>query len=64
VKSGSLWVPAHVGATNPQALRYSLAAWTSWAALNGKLPPAVCGTALTARRLQEQVFGTGTPNPW
>jgi hypothetical protein len=64
VKSGSLWVPTHVGDTNPQALRYSLANWTSWAALNGKLPPAVCGTALTARRLQDQIFGTGTPNPW
>lgn len=64
VKSGSLWVPTHVGDRNPQALRYSLAAWTSWAALNGKLPPAVCGTGLTARQLQEQVFGTGTPNPW
>ena len=64
VKSGSLWVPAHVGNANPQALRYSLAAWTSWTALNGKLPPAVCGTALTASQLQAQIFGSGTPNPW
>src|ERR1700733_10918791 len=64
VKSGSLWVPAHVGNANPQALRYSLAAWSSWTALNGKLPPAVCGTALTARQLQAQIFGSGTPDPW
>ncbi|MGI8446191.1 MAG: hypothetical protein ACR2MP_03175 [Streptosporangiaceae bacterium] len=64
VKSGSLWVPAHVGNANPQALRYSLAAWTSWTALNGKLPPAVCGTGLTASQLQAQIFGSGTPNPW
>jgi|SRR5580693_3460609 hypothetical protein len=64
VKSGSLWVPAHVGNANPLALRYSLAAWTAWTALNGKLPPAVCGTTLTASQLQAQIFGSGTPNPW
>ena len=64
VKSGGLWVPAHVGNENPEALRYSLAAWTSWAALNGKLPPAVCGTSLTGSQLQAQIFGSGTPNPW
>lgn len=63
VKSGSLWVPAHAGDTK-LGLRYSLAAWTSWATLNGKLPPAVCGTSLTASQLQEQIFGNGTPNPW
>jgi len=64
VKSGSLWMPAHVGNQNPQALDYSLTAWTAWTALNGKLPPAVCGTSLTARQLQAQIFGNGTPDPW
>jgi hypothetical protein len=63
VKSGSLWKPAQAG-DRPLALRYSLAAWTNWAAANGKLPPEVCGTALTARQLQQQIFGSGTPNPW
>ena len=61
VKRGSLWVPAHTGST---ALDYSLIAWTNWTAVNGKLPPAVCGTGLTARQLQTQIFGNGTPNPW
>jgi hypothetical protein len=63
VKSGSLWVPAHVG-DKTLGLDYSLTAWTAWTALNGKLPPAVCATSLTARGLQTRVFGTGTPNPW
>ena len=57
-------MPAHVGNANPLALRYSLAAWTAWTALNGKLPPPVCGTTLTASQLQAQIFGSGTPNPW
>ncbi len=64
VKSGSLWMPAHVGNQNPQALDYSLTAWTAWTALNGKLPPAVCGTSLTASQLQARIFGNGTPDPW
>ena len=61
VKRGSLWVPARTGST---ALDYSLNAWTNWTAVNGKLPPAVCGTGLAARQLQTQIFGNGTPNPW
>ncbi len=64
MKSGSLWVPAHVGGKNPLALDYSLVAWTAWTAVNGKLPPAVCGTTLTASQLQARIFGSGTPNPW
>jgi hypothetical protein len=64
VKSGSLWIPAHVGNQNPQAMDYSLTAWTAWTALNGKLPPPVCGTSLTASQLQARIFGNGTPNPW
>jgi hypothetical protein len=63
-KSGSLWVPAHVGDHNTLALDHSLDAWSNWAALNGKLPAAVCGTTLTASQLQEQIFGNGTPDPW
>jgi hypothetical protein len=64
VKSGSLWVPAHVGDSNPLALDYSLAAWAHWTAYNGKLPATVCGTKLTASQLQAQIFGDSTPNPW
>jgi hypothetical protein len=64
VKSGSVWMPAHVGNQNPQAMDYSLTAWTAWTAVNGKLPPAVCGTSLTASQLQAQIFGNGTPDPW
>ena len=62
LKRGSLWLPAHTA--DPQALRYSLAAWTNWTVINGKLPPEVCGTALTASQLQAQIFGNRTPNPW
>jgi len=63
VKTGSLWVPAHVS-NKTLGLDYSLTAWTAWAAVHGKLPPAVCGTSLTARQLQQKIFGNGTPNPW
>jgi hypothetical protein len=63
VKSGSLWVPARAG-DRTLAMDYSLAAWTAWTALNGKLPPAVCGTSVTASRLQARIFGDGTPDPW
>lgn len=64
VKSGSLWVPAHTGSTNPLAMDHSLIAWTNWTAVNGRLPAPVCGTGLTARQLQAQIFGNATPNPW
>ena len=63
VKRGSLWVPARA-ADQTLDRDYSLAAWTAWTALNGKLPPAVCGTSVTASRLQARIFGDGTPNPW
>ncbi len=63
VKSGSLWIPAQAG--DPTLARdYSLAAWTAWTALHGKLPPAVCGTSVTASQLQARIFGNGTPDPW
>ena len=63
VKSGSLWVPAQAS-NKTLDMDYSLAAWTAWAAVNGKLPQAVCGTSHTARQLQAKIFGNGTPNPW
>jgi hypothetical protein len=63
-KQAGHWVPAHTGAANPRALQYSLAAWANWTAVNDKLPALVCGSALTARQLQNQVYGTSTPNPW
>ena len=63
VKRGSLWVPARAGDRRLD-MDYSLAAWTAWTALNGKLPPAVCGTSVTASRLQARIFGNGTPDPW
>ena len=43
---------------------YSLTAWTAWTAVNGKLPPAVCGPSVTASQLQARIFGHGTPDPW
>ena len=43
---------------------YSLTAWTAWTAVNGKLPPAVCGTSVTASQLQARIFGHSTPDPW
>ncbi len=58
------WVPQYTGNNDPRALRYSLSAWATWTALNGKLPAAVCGTSVTAGQLQQQVFGNSTPNPW
>jgi hypothetical protein len=64
VKQGGLWVPVHTGNTNPQALQYSLIAWANWTAANDKLPPLVCGTSVTARQLQDQVYGSSTANPW
>jgi hypothetical protein len=63
VKSGRLWVPTRAG-DQTLAMDYSLAAWTAWTALNGKLPPAVCGTSRTASQLQARIFGNGTPDPW
>jgi hypothetical protein len=64
VRQGALWVPANTGNTNPRALQYSLIAWANWTAVNDKLPPEVCGRSLTARQVQDEVFGHSTPNPW
>ena len=33
-------------------------------AANDKLPTLVCGRSVTVRQLQDQVYGTATPNPW
>jgi len=63
-KRGGSWVPAHTGDSNPQALQYSLAAWANWTAANDRLPALVCGRGVTARQLQDQVYGTATANPW
>jgi hypothetical protein len=56
------WVPSYAAHRTPP--QYSLAAWANWAAVNGKLPPLVCGTSVTASQLQAQVYGNSTPNPW
>jgi hypothetical protein len=43
-----------------------LTEWTQWAASNDQLPPAVCGTSVTAHALQKKVFGEdpAAGNPW
>jgi hypothetical protein len=61
-KQGTLWVPVSTG--NTTAGQYSLIAWANWTAVNDKLAPPVCGTSHTARQLQDQVYGSATPNPW
>ena len=53
------WVPLHTAHTDPVAEQESLYGWAAWAALNNKLPPAVCGTSVTAQQLQAQVYGPG-----
>jgi hypothetical protein len=58
------WVPQHTGHTDPVAESESLYGWATWAALNNKLPPAVCGTSVTAQQLQAQVYGSGVASPW
>jgi hypothetical protein len=66
VKKNGQWVPQHTARTDPVAEQESLYGWATWSALNDKLPPAVCGTSVTARQLQAQVFA-GSPdagNPW
>jgi hypothetical protein len=64
VRQDGLWVPVNTGNTNPKALQYSLIAWVNWTAANGKLPPEVCGTSVTAPQLQGEIYGNATPNPW
>ena len=43
-----------------------LTEWTQWAAANDQLPAGVCGTSVSARALQKQVFGKDPTagNPW
>jgi hypothetical protein len=43
-----------------------LTEWTQWAAANDRLPGGVCGTSVSARALQKQVFGKDPTagNPW
>jgi hypothetical protein len=57
------WVPAHTARNDPQAQRTSIYAWSLWAAAQDRLPAAVCGTSLTARSLQDQIYGPFA-NPW
>jgi hypothetical protein len=44
----------------------TLTEWTQWAAANDELPPAVCGSSVSASALQRQVFGQdpAAGNPW
>jgi len=63
VRKGSMWVPTHTARNSPQAQRTSLYAWSLWAAAQDRLPAPVCGTSVTARELQAQVYGTAG-NPW
>jgi hypothetical protein len=63
VRRGSMWVPTHTARNSPQAQRTSLYAWSLWAAAQDKLPAQVCGTVVTARALQAQVYGASA-NPW
>ena len=63
VRRGGLWVPAHTARNSPQAERTSLYAWSVWAAAQDRLPLLVCGTSVTARALQAQIYGVAG-NPW
>ena len=60
---GGQWVPAHTARNDPQAQRTSIYAWSLWAAAQDRLPSQVCGTSVTARELQAEVFGPAV-NPW
>lgn len=60
---GGQWVPAHTALSDPQAQRTSIYAWALWTAAQDRLPPQVCGTSVTVRELQAQVFGPAS-NPW
>src|SRR5262252_10868111 len=63
VRKGTLWVPTHTARNSPQAQRTSLYAWSLWAAAQDMLPEPVCGSVVTARGLQAQVYGPAS-NPW
>jgi hypothetical protein len=65
IQQGDQWVPQHAARTDPLTEHYSIYFWAHWAAQNDELPPAVCGTSVTASQLQAQVYGgSGAPNPW
>jgi hypothetical protein len=63
VRKSGQWVPTHTALNDPLARRTSIYAWSLWAAENDRLPAPVCGTSVTARGLQAQVFGP-SGNPW
>jgi len=63
VRKGDMWVPTHTARSSPQAQRTSLYAWSLWAAAQDRLPEPVCGSVVTARGLQAQVYGPAS-NPW
>jgi len=60
---GGQWVPEHTARNDPRAQRTSIYAWSLWAAAQDRLPPAVCGTSVTAHELQAEVYGPAV-NPW
>jgi hypothetical protein len=64
VKKNGQWVPTHTARNDPLAQRTSLYAWSLWAAQSGRLPVLVCGPSASARQLNQQIFGSSTPNPW
>jgi hypothetical protein len=65
VQKNGQWVPQHAARADPVSEQESLYGWATWAALNDKLPPAVCGTSVTAQQLQAEVYGAaGTADPW
>jgi hypothetical protein len=66
VLRGGQWTPEHSAQADPVAKQDSLYGWANWAAVNDKLPPAVCGTSVTARRLQDEVYARALDagNPW
>lgn len=57
------WVPTHTARNDPMAQRTSIYAWSLWAAAQDRLPPVVCGNSVTAKNLQNQVYGP-VANPW
>jgi hypothetical protein len=63
VNKGGQWVPTHTALNDPLAQRTSIYYWAIWAATNDRLPPQVCGTSVTARALQAQIYGP-SGNPW
>lgn len=63
VKNGQ-WVPLHRSPTDPASERTSLYYWSTWTAAHNALPAQVCGPGVSARKLQQQIYGNNTNNPW